>query len=167
MLAYMVSFVPLVRPTITCMALQAQSAREQGVPVMARRKEVMGYVAPADTQPLLNLLGGSKQLLKKFQGLLELQLAGPSASCQTPLGKLPKTRGGTGILQSFLACRLDHWCSLHTRCTMAVLNRQDPRTTATARAGHQEWRIFDPLLSFAVVGAAISTTAQTLLHRQS
>ncbi|DBA98096.1 TPA: hypothetical protein ACH3X1_014717 [Trebouxia sp. C0004] len=70
------------------MALQAQKACEQGVPVMANKKDVMGYVAPADTEPLLNLLGGSKQLLRRFQGLLGLQLAGPSASCQTPVGKI-------------------------------------------------------------------------------
>ncbi|DBA77867.1 TPA: hypothetical protein ACH3X1_009221 [Trebouxia sp. C0004] len=62
---------------------------------MANKKDVMGYIAPADTQPLLDLLGGSKQLLRKFQGLLGLQLVGPSASCQTPVGKLPKTCGGT------------------------------------------------------------------------
>ncbi|DBA96550.1 TPA: hypothetical protein ACH3X1_015421 [Trebouxia sp. C0004] len=49
---------------------------------MANKKDVMGYIAPADTQPLLDLLGGSKQLLKKFQGLLGLQLAGPSARHQ-------------------------------------------------------------------------------------
>ncbi len=102
------------------MALQAQKACEQGLPVVARRKDVMGYVAPADTQPLLDLFGGSKQLLKKFQGLLELQVAGPSASCQTPVGKLPKTCGGMVILQSFLACRLNHWCSLHSQCTVAA-----------------------------------------------
>ena len=102
------------------MALQAQKACEQGVPVMARKKDVMGYIAPADTQPLLDLLGGSKQLLKKFQGLLGLQLAGPSASCQTPVGKLPKTCGGTVILESFLACRLSHWCSLHSQCTVVA-----------------------------------------------
>ncbi|DBA92406.1 TPA: hypothetical protein ACH3X1_002645 [Trebouxia sp. C0004] len=63
-------------------------ACEQGVPVMANKKDVMGYIAPADIQPLLDLLGGSKQLLKKFQGLLGLQSAGPSASCQTTVGKL-------------------------------------------------------------------------------
>ncbi len=102
------------------MALQAQKACEQGVPVMARKNDVMGYIAPADTQPLLDLLGGSKQLLKKFQGLLGLQLAGPGASCQTPVGKLPKICGGTVILQSFLAGRLGHWCSLHSQCTVAA-----------------------------------------------
>ncbi len=112
------------------MASQAQKACEQGVPVMARKKDVMGYIAPADTQPLLDLLCGSKQLLKKFQGLLGLQLAASSASCQAlvgklpstsgeaaqhqwgscqaPVGKLPKTCGGPVILQSFLACRLSH-----------------------------------------------------------
>lgn len=63
------------------MALQTQKACEQGVPVMATRKDVMGYIAPADTQLLLELLSGSKQLVKRFQGLLELQLAGPSTSC--------------------------------------------------------------------------------------
>ncbi len=31
------------------MALQAQKACEQGVPVMARRNDVMGCIAPADT----------------------------------------------------------------------------------------------------------------------
>ena len=102
------------------MALQAQKACEQGVPVMARKKDVMGYIAPADTQSLLDLLGGSKQLLKKFQGLLGLQLAGPSASCQTPVGKLPKTCGGRVILHSFLACRLSHWSSLHSQRTVAA-----------------------------------------------
>ena len=79
----------------------------------------MGCFAPAET-PLLDLLGGSKQLPKKLQGLLELQLAGPSASCQTPVGKLLKTCGGTVILQSFLACTLGHWCSLHSQCTVAA-----------------------------------------------
>ena len=64
-------------------------------------KDVMGYIASADAQPLLDLLGGSKQLLKKFQGLLGLQLAGPSASCQTPVRKLPKTCNGTVILTAF------------------------------------------------------------------
>ena len=80
----------------------------------------MGYITPADTHSLLALLGGSKQLLKKFQGLLELQFAGPRASCQTPMGKLPKTCGGMLIFQSFLACRLGHWCSLHSQCTVAA-----------------------------------------------
>ncbi len=101
------------------MALQAQKACEQGLPVMARRNGVMACTAPADT-PLPDLLGGTKQLPKKFQGLLELQLAGPSASCQTPVEKLPKTCGGAVILQSFLACRLSHWCSLHSQCTVAA-----------------------------------------------
>ena len=102
------------------MALQAQKACEQGVPVVAWKKDVMGFIAPADTQPLLDLLGGSKQLLKKFLGLLGLQLAGPSASCQTPVGELPKTCGGTVILHSFLACRLSHWSSLDSQRTVAA-----------------------------------------------
>ncbi len=87
---------------------------------MARKRDVMEDITPADTQPLLNLLGGSKQLLKKFQGLLGLQLAGPSASCQTPVGKLPKTCGGTVIVHTFLACRLSHWCSLHSQHSVAA-----------------------------------------------
>ena len=52
------------------MVLQAQKACEQGVPVMARKKDVMGYIAPADTKALLHLLDGSKQLLKKLLGLV-------------------------------------------------------------------------------------------------
>ena len=117
-----VSFVPIVRPTTAWSNECAWRCRP--------RKHVSnGFLSwqggrmswPADIQPLLDLFGGSKQLLKKFQGLLDLQVAGPSASCQTPVGRLPKTCGGMVILQSFLACRLNQCCSLHSQCTVAAI----------------------------------------------
>lgn len=50
---------------------------------MASKKKVMGYSAPADTTHLLDLLDGSKPLLKKFQGTLGLCLAESSRNCRT------------------------------------------------------------------------------------
>ena len=55
---------------------------------MAKKKKVMGYRAPADTTPLLDLLGGSKLLLKKFQGALGLRLAESSRNRNTSVEQL-------------------------------------------------------------------------------
>ena len=55
---------------------------------MAEKKKDMGYRAPADTTPLLDLLGGSKLLLKKFQGALGLHLAESSRNRNTSVEQL-------------------------------------------------------------------------------
>ena len=69
------------------MALQAQKACEQGVQVMARRRDVMGYVAPADTQPLLDLLGGSK---RTFKGCWSSSWLVPAPAAKHQWGSCPR-----------------------------------------------------------------------------
>lgn len=60
---------------------------------MAKKKKVMGYRVPADTTPLLDLLGGSKPLLKKFQGALGLRLA--ESSRNPSVEQLHQSSGST------------------------------------------------------------------------
>ena len=50
------------------MALQAQKACEQGVLVMARKKDVMGFIAPADTPQLVGWQQAAPQEVPRAAG---------------------------------------------------------------------------------------------------
>ena len=70
---------------------------------MVKKKVVMGYRAPADTTHLLELLGGSKPLLKKFQGALGLRLAESSRNRSTSVEQLHQFSGST--VSHYTMCR--------------------------------------------------------------